>query len=437
MDLDFKRETRGFQSPQKVSKHMNRDEEDLECTPVRSVNAPNEGEGDSTTINSLIRSWQDKSGAYEQEQVEKLFQIFASLSTNCENIPLLRELTRLVVKLSAEDPHLLIRMNVWNDMNFMACLWRCIEITHDIFLLTGYISILGNVFATTGPDEAERLETMYNSQQFLALLDQIDFGNDTRSLFRNFMRAMFQFCCGDHVNAASAEEISQKSSEIIQKCGQDSKCAKLYAWIHIKLLERDLLTLNRASKLDFSGFMSPEIREDGVAMLVCGRILQRFKDEINMDLTIHDALHSALEFCDKRAGSVALWVAELLTDEDSAGVFIEMGPAFLSAYDTAPLAFKTDLIALLWILVTRNPESAEWFFQEFSLMDKTIDIINSSDIEPVRQVCKLLMGSLPFLSDSIRIEIQSHIEQIIHAIEEYGDEELDMIQQELIQIQFN
>lgn len=409
---------------------MNPNEEDL------LINALNEGEGDTAAINSLIRTWRHNSGHYEQEQVEQLFQIFAGLSTNCENISLLRELTRLVVTLSAEDPHLLITMNSWNNMNFMACLWRCIEITHDIVLLTGYVSILGNVFATTGPDEAENLETMYNSQQFLGLLDQIDFGDNTRSLFRNFMRALFQFCCGDHVSAASAEEVSQKSSEIIQKCGQDYKCAKLYAWIHIKLLERDLLTVNRASQLDFSRLMSPEIREDGVAMLVCGRILQRFKDEITMDLTIHDALHSALEFCDKPAGSVALWVAELLTDEESAGVFIEMGSAFLSAYDTAPLAFKTDLVALLWILVTRNPESAVWFFQEFSLMEKTIDIINSSDVEPVRQVCKLLMGSLPLLSDSIRMEIQSQIEQIIHAIEEYGDEELNIIQQEL-QTQFN
>ena len=428
MDLDYNRGVHGFRSPERVSKPEVDEGEEISRTMLACMEELDKNSGDFGAMCKLAEKWDPKIGICDVADVPRVLPMIVRLFCKCPSVELLRVLTSMVVWISTKDPGLLRLMSSGDEVNFLACLHKSIDATHDVELLSGLVSIVGNFFAMTTSDDTEILEKMCRVSEFFCLSDSIAFDSSTQKFFQKFMKSMFQFCSGDHIDVSSAEYLFAKASEVIKKCGTDFQCARLYCWIHVKLLERDLLSVEQASQLDFSRIieMSPEIREDGVVTLVLGRILQKFHGRISIDLTIDEVLSSAVDFFDHQSGPVALWVAQMLADHESAQVFVGMAGQFQRVYDSTSIDFKTELVALLWVFVGHTPESAPWFFHDFLLMDKTTDVISAAPVDAVKQICELMLASMSHLDQDLLAEILTQRDTICHSLEAYNDNELDL-----------
>ena len=433
MDLDYNRGVHGFRSPERVSTPEGDEGEVISRAMLACMEELDKNSGDFGAMCKLAEKWDPKIGICDLADVPRVLPMIVRLFGRCPSVELLRVLTSMVVWLSAKDPGLLRLMSSGDEVNFLACLHKSIEATRDVELMSGLVSITGNFFAMTTRDDAEVLARMCHVREFFCISDSIEFDSRTQKFFQKFIKSMFQFCSGDHVDVSSAEFLSAKSSDVIGKCGCDFQCARMYCWIHVKLLERDLLSVEQASQLDFSRIieMSPEIREDGAVTLVLGRILQKFHGRISIDLTLDEVLSSAADFFDQQSGPVALWVAQMLADHESAQVFVRMADRFQRIYDSTSIDFKTELVALLWVFVGHAPESAPWFFHDFLLMDKTTDVISSAPVDAVRQICELILASMSRLDQAVLAEIWAQRDTICHSLEAYNDNELDLFAHQL------
>jgi len=141
----------------------------------------------------------------------------------------------------------------------------------DVAVLTGFVSIIGNFFELIGVSNSREIEQICPLEWFFGLTEPVAYSADTQPLFRAFVRSVYQFVIGGMINEANRELVLSRLAEAVHRCEGDFRCVRLFCWVHIKMLEMELLTPELAARVDLSGAMSPESMRE-IAYVVLERL---------------------------------------------------------------------------------------------------------------------------------------------------------------------